>query len=326
MPAYHSPPLRMMGAILANVSTLLMRVGCPNSPSIAGYGGRGRGVPRLPSTDAINAVSSPQTNAPAPRPQIHAEAEARAADIGTQQTHPLRLPNGIAQALDGQRILRPHIDVAFRRADGVSRDQHAFEHAVRIALQHAAIHERARIAFVGIADDVLLRADRLRYRAPLQARGISRAAAAAQAALGHLVDDFARSHLGQRLDQRGVAVGRHVVFDALGIDDARVLQHDLFLPLEERNIGRADQPRHRGPPRLSRIAAPSAASTFLYRTPSPAGRDQRAFRAQPHAAHALDLAVAFGAAARDFLVERVFHRLALAGEASGGDAHIHALR
>ena len=55
-------------------------------------------------------------------------------------------------------------------------------------------------------------------------------------------------------------------------------------------------------------------------------RDQRAFRAQPHAAHALDLAVAFGAAARDFLIERVFHRLALAREASGRDAHVHALR
>ena len=56
----------MMGAILAKVSTLLMSVGWPKSPSIAGYGGRGRGVPRLPSTDAISAVSSPQTNAPAP--------------------------------------------------------------------------------------------------------------------------------------------------------------------------------------------------------------------------------------------------------------------
>src|SRR6478736_2768943 len=64
--AYHSAPLLMMGAMLANVSTLLMSVGQPQRPLSAGKGGRGRGVPRLPSTDAINAVSSPHTNAPAP--------------------------------------------------------------------------------------------------------------------------------------------------------------------------------------------------------------------------------------------------------------------
>ena len=38
----------------------------PQTRETAGYGGRGRGVPRLPSIEAINAVSSPQTNAPAP--------------------------------------------------------------------------------------------------------------------------------------------------------------------------------------------------------------------------------------------------------------------
>ena len=36
------------------------------SPACAGYGGRSRGMPRRPSSDWISAVSSPQTNAPAP--------------------------------------------------------------------------------------------------------------------------------------------------------------------------------------------------------------------------------------------------------------------
>ena len=66
MPANHSAPLRMIGATLASVSTLLISVGEPHSPLSAGNGGRGRGVPRLPSTEDIRAVSSPQTNAPAP--------------------------------------------------------------------------------------------------------------------------------------------------------------------------------------------------------------------------------------------------------------------
>jgi hypothetical protein len=67
MPAYQSPPLRMIGATLAKVSTLLISVGRRHTPDTAGYGGRGEGVPRPPCTEAISAVSSPQTNAPAPR-------------------------------------------------------------------------------------------------------------------------------------------------------------------------------------------------------------------------------------------------------------------
>ena len=56
----------MMVGTLASVSTLLMTVGLPNRPDWIGYGGRGRGMPRLPSMLCIRAVSSPHTNAPAP--------------------------------------------------------------------------------------------------------------------------------------------------------------------------------------------------------------------------------------------------------------------
>src|SRR5215831_2276135 len=66
IPENHAAPFRTIGATFANVSTLLISVGHPHSPLSAGNGGRGRGVPRLPSTDIISAVSSPQTNAPAP--------------------------------------------------------------------------------------------------------------------------------------------------------------------------------------------------------------------------------------------------------------------
>ena len=65
-PAYQSAPLVIIAATLPKVSTLLIFVGFPQSPATAGNGGLGRGIPRLPSIDAINAVSSPQTNAPAP--------------------------------------------------------------------------------------------------------------------------------------------------------------------------------------------------------------------------------------------------------------------
>ena len=66
MPANASAPWRMIHGTMARVSTLLMRVGLPQRPDCAGKGGRKRGMPRRPSTEAIRAVSSPQTKAPAP--------------------------------------------------------------------------------------------------------------------------------------------------------------------------------------------------------------------------------------------------------------------
>ena len=59
-------PLRIIQAILAKVSTLFILVGLPHNPELAGYGGLIFGIPLLPSIEAIIAVSSPQTNAPAP--------------------------------------------------------------------------------------------------------------------------------------------------------------------------------------------------------------------------------------------------------------------
>ena len=60
-------PRVRIGGRLASVSTLLMTVGRPQSPLTAGKGGRGEGMPRLPSIDSIIADSSPQIYAPAPR-------------------------------------------------------------------------------------------------------------------------------------------------------------------------------------------------------------------------------------------------------------------
>src|ERR1700739_341578 len=62
----HAGPRVTMGAMLYQVSTLLMLVGLPHKPFCAGNGGRGRGLPASPSNEAISAVSSPQTKAPAP--------------------------------------------------------------------------------------------------------------------------------------------------------------------------------------------------------------------------------------------------------------------
>src|SRR5215212_8870892 len=63
---YHSAPLFRMCGTAASVSTLLIVVGCPNTPATAGNGGLIRGLPRRPSSEFMSAVSSPQMYAPAP--------------------------------------------------------------------------------------------------------------------------------------------------------------------------------------------------------------------------------------------------------------------
>ncbi len=63
----HSPPRLIITGTFAHVSTLLIFVGLLHRPDWAGKGGRIRGSGVRPSSDAISDVSSPQTNAPAPR-------------------------------------------------------------------------------------------------------------------------------------------------------------------------------------------------------------------------------------------------------------------
>ena len=83
---------------------------------------------------------------------------AGAENIVAEKTHFLRVFDGASHARDGQRIFRADVNQRFVGADGARGDHQAFEHAVRIAFHHAAVHERAGIALVGIANHVFLRA------------------------------------------------------------------------------------------------------------------------------------------------------------------------
>ena len=62
-----SAPSIMIIGTLANVSTLFNTVGFPNNPCSTVLGGFTLGIPLFPSMDAVRALPSPQTNAPAPR-------------------------------------------------------------------------------------------------------------------------------------------------------------------------------------------------------------------------------------------------------------------
>src|ERR1700709_1664301 len=63
---YFCGPIANRNGTAANVSVLLIVVGLPYTPKLAGNGGLKRGWPFLPSSDSSNAVSSPQIYAPYP--------------------------------------------------------------------------------------------------------------------------------------------------------------------------------------------------------------------------------------------------------------------
>ena len=99
-----------------------------------------------------------------------------------------------------------------------------------------AVHERAGVALVGVADEVLLVALGLVGELPLDARGEPGAAAAADARVGDLFDDPLGRLLRERHPGGLVPADGDVRVDGLGIDDADVAQRDARLQLVEADV------------------------------------------------------------------------------------------
>ena len=224
--ANQSPPLRMMGATLANVSTLLMSVGRSHRPAHAGYGGRGRGVPAsaLDRGDERGLLAAHE--GAGPEADVDLEGELGVQDGRAEVAAAAGLADRLAESRDRERVLGSAVDVACLRADRVGGDRHPLQHPVRVALEDAPVHERAGVALVGVADDVLAGAGRLGDGVPFQARRVAGAAAAAQAALRDLVAHLGGGHRREHVAERRVAVGCDVVLEALGIDAPGVLRRD----------------------------------------------------------------------------------------------------
>ena len=89
--------------------------------------------------------------------QVDVKIERRFENAAAQQAALLGLFDRGLQPADRQRIFGADINESLGRADGVGGDGHAFEDAVRVAFQNATVHERAGVAFVGVANDVFVR-------------------------------------------------------------------------------------------------------------------------------------------------------------------------
>ena len=160
--------------------------------------------------------------------RVELEAEVRTEQAVAQEAGGARFFQGFLEALVDFEDFAVDVVVADADAHGVGGDGHAFNHDVRIEAQDVAVLERAGLAFVGVADQVLLAGEGARHEAPLQAGRKARAAAAAQAGGLDLGDHVFRLHAGgEDLLQGFVAAALDVVFQApVGAVD---VGHDLRL-------------------------------------------------------------------------------------------------
>ena len=177
----HSGPLVSTHVTQAKVSTLLTIVGLPMKPVSMGKGGRLRGSPRCPS----KRLDQGRFLAADVGPRAHADGDVEGEALlpghgGPQQARvAAALQHGL-QVRAKIGVFRAEVDDPVRRADDPRADGHAFEHQVGEVGQDHAVLERARLAFVGVADHVLPLARRLGGQFPLQAGGEAGAAPSPQ--------------------------------------------------------------------------------------------------------------------------------------------------
>src|SRR5690606_9529062 len=72
-----------------------------------------------------------------------------AKNMSTQVVSLLQLGDGRAEAVNGQGIFRPDINIAFIAADGIGGNNHPLQHAVGVAFQKTPVHKSTGVAFIG---------------------------------------------------------------------------------------------------------------------------------------------------------------------------------
>jgi hypothetical protein len=170
-------------------------------------------MPRFPSSDWISAVSSPQTNAPAPSrtSRCRENAEPRI----SEEAALLGLAYRGARVAHGLRVFGANVQVALGRANGVRRDGQPFEHTMRVGFEHQPVHECAGISLIAVADDIFDWVGLGTPERPFSSGRKARAAAPAQAGIGDRGDDvvgressFRSGCTDRSVENRGPAAGR----------------------------------------------------------------------------------------------------------------------
>ena len=163
------------------------------------------------------------------------EAEVGTENVVADESEGLGFGEGDAEALDGERIFGAHVHVAFGGSRGPCADEHAFDDGVGIAFQHGAVHERAGIAFIGVAEHVLGFGRFGSHELPLEAGGEACAAAAAQPGVEHFLKGGLTAH-GKGLGYALIAAVGDVFKDVFRVDASAVAQHEALLQIVEEHV------------------------------------------------------------------------------------------
>ena len=105
-----------------------------------------------------------------------------------------------------------------------------------IALHDAAVHKRAGVALIAVADHIALLFRLPRYLFPFSAGGEASAPAPAQPGSVDHVDHFVRRHLKQCLLERRKAAARQIFIEGFRVKFAAVFQNDARLLRDKRNF------------------------------------------------------------------------------------------
>ena len=101
---------------------------------------------------------------------------------------------GEAHPLDGERVFGTDVDETVLGTGGLGGDKHPLDDEMRVSFEEEAVHEGARVALIGVAEEVLGRASSRAEEVPLAAGGEEGAAAPAEARVVHLLDDLRGLH------------------------------------------------------------------------------------------------------------------------------------
>ena len=103
-------------------------------------------------------------------PQLDVEGEAGAQDVRTEETRLAGASDRVGDPSLGVGVLAADVEVALARAGGEGRDRHRLDSGERVALEEDPVLERARLGFVGVADEVVRAGGSVTPRPPTCAR------------------------------------------------------------------------------------------------------------------------------------------------------------
>ena len=160
---------------------------------------------------------------------LDVEIKVGAHDVLAEQTIFSRLLDGVFEAVDGEWIFGADVDAPFVCADGIAADGHGFEHGMWVAFEDGAVHERAWVPFVGVADDIFHVGVIAGSDLPFLPGWEAGAAAAAQSGIKHFLDDVGWCHFKKALTECHVSVVGNAVVDVARINDAAVSEGNTQL-------------------------------------------------------------------------------------------------